>query len=102
MKDYVKDKMDSNYFLWRVDVSILIFQGLVIGFKESSCKIKFDENELKAKIEHWINKTVGSQKFTVTLFLVKLGALRQIRNISWIKSRSILWNILKRLLGSSY
>ena len=123
MKDYVNDNIEGTYFLWTVDVSILIFQGLVNGFKESGYEIKIDVNELKSNIEYWVNKTVGSQKFTVTLFLAKLGAItigvtgylltlcindnakahhqetRQIRNISWLKSKSTLWIILKHLLG---
>jgi len=124
MKDYVSENVDGAYFLWTVDVSILIFQGLVNGFKESGYKIEIDVDELKNNIEYWVNKTVGSQKFTVTQFLAKLGAItigvtgyllslciiddnakahnvedRQTRNISWLKSKSTLWIILKHLLG---
>ena len=126
MKDYVKDNMDNNYFLWRVDITILIVQGLVKGFKDSGYKLEVDENELRANIEYWVNRTCGSQKFTITIFLAKLSAItigitgylltlcidndadnshtktRQIRNISWIKSKSILWVILKHLLGLFY
>ena len=126
MKDYVKDNVNGSYFLWRVDISIIIVQGLVKGFKESGYKLEVDENELRDNIGHWINKTVGMQKFTVTLFLAKLSAItigvtgylltlciendednshvktRQIRNISWIKSKSTLWVILKHLLGLLY
>jgi len=126
MKDYVKDKVNGSYFLWRVDITIIIFQGLVKGFKESGYKIEVDENELRANIEYWVNKTVGLQKFTVTLLLAKLSAItigvtgylltlcidkdvrssqvitRKIRNISWIQSESVLWNILKHLLGLFY
>lgn len=123
MKDYVSENVEGTYFLWRVDVSILIFQGLVDGFKESGYKIDIDVDELKATIEYWVNITVGSQKFAVTTFLAELGAItigvtkylltlciegnvnahhsetRQIRNISWLKSKSTLWIILKHLLG---
>jgi hypothetical protein len=123
MKDYVSDNVEGTYFLWTVDVSILIFQGLVDGFKESGYTIVIDVNELKDHIEYWVNRTVGQQKFTVTQFLAKLGAItigvtrylltlcigdnakshhsedRQIRNISWLKSESTLWIILKHLLG---
>ena len=123
MKDYVSENVNGTYFLWTVDVSILIVQGLVNGFKESGYKIEIDVDELKNNIEYWVNKTVGSQKFTVTQFLAKLGAItigvtgyllklcidddpkahhvedRQIRNISWLRSKSSLWIILKHLLG---
>jgi len=126
MKDYVKDKVNGSYFLWRVDISILIVQGLVKGFKDSGYKLEVNVNELRANIEYWVNRTCGSQKFTITIFLAKLSAItigvtgylltlcidndednshtktRQIRNISWIKSKSILWVILKHLLGLSY
>lgn len=123
MKNYVKERVNDTYFLWTVDVSILIFDGLVKGFKESGYTPEINVNALKANIEYWVNKTVGPQKFTVTLFLAKLGAItigvtgylltlctdgnarntqtktKQIRDISWINSRSILWIILKHLLG---
>lgn len=75
MKVYVKDNINGTYSLWSVDVAILIFEGLIRGFEESDFEIKIDENELKASIEYWVNKTVGPQKFTVTLFLAKLGAI---------------------------
>lgn len=123
MIDHVSENVEGTYFLWTVDVSILIFQGLVKGFEESGYKLEIDADELKANIEYWVNKTVGSQKFTVTKFLAELGAItigvtgylltlcidnnakehheetRQIRNISWLKSKSTLWIILKHLLG---
>jgi len=123
MKDYVKDKINNTYFLWSMDATIIIVQGLVDGFKESGYKIEIDVNELKDNIQYWVNKTVGPQKFSVTLFLAKLGAItigvtgylltlcidddsrssqsknRSIGNISWIKSRTTLWVILKHLLG---
>ena len=75
MKDYVKEKVNGSYFLWRVDVAILICDGLVKGFKESGYKLEIDEEELKEHIEYWINKTVGPQMFRATLFLAKLGAI---------------------------
>ena len=126
MVDYVNDNIDDTYFLWSVDVAILIFQGLIDGFKESRFDLLVDEDELNETIQYWIGKTVGSQKFTVTQFLAKLGAItigvssylltlciddkaknerseiRQISNISWLRSRSTLWIILKHLLGLSY
>jgi len=75
MKDYVKDNINGSYLLWRVDVAILICDGLVKGFKESGYKLEIDEKELKEHIEYWINKTVGPQMFRATLFLAKLGAI---------------------------
>jgi hypothetical protein len=75
MKEYVNENINDTYFFWTVDGSILIFQGLINGFKESGYTLEVDVNELKANIEHWVNKTVGSQKFTITLFLAKLGAI---------------------------
>ena len=75
MKDHVKENVDGIYFLWTVDVVILISEGLIEGFKESGFRIEIDEDELRANIEYWVNKTVGPQKFTVTLFFAKLGAI---------------------------
>ena len=75
MKDHVKENVDGIYFLWTVDVVILISEGLIEGFKESGFRIEIDEDELRANIEYWVNNTVGPQKFTVTLFLAKLGAI---------------------------
>lgn len=75
MKDHVKENVDGIYFLWTIDVVILISEGLIEGFKESGFSIEIDEDELRANIEYWVNKTVGPQKFTVTLFLAKLGAI---------------------------
>ena len=75
MKEHVKENMNGTYFLWTVDVVILVFEGLIKGFKESGFTIEIDEEALKANIEYWVNKTVGPQQFTVTLFLAKLGAI---------------------------
>ena len=35
MKDYVKENIKNTYFLWSVDASIVICEGLIIGFRES-------------------------------------------------------------------
>jgi hypothetical protein len=126
MKGYVKDKVKGDYFLWRVDVTILIFKGLIEGLKESGFELKIDKNALKANIEYWVNKTVGSQAFTVTLFLAKLGAITigvtsylltlcidndsrnvqvkalHIGNTPWIHSRSLFWIILQYVFGLIY
>jgi hypothetical protein len=123
MKDYVKENIKNTYFLWSVDASIIICEGLIIGFRESGYRLDVNVSQLKANIEYWVNKTVGPQKFTVTLFIAKLGAItigvtgylltlcidddvrnselrsRGISSISWIKSRSTLWVILRHLLG---
>lgn len=123
MKIYVKEKIDDTYPLWSVDVTILILEGLVNGFIESGFLMEIDVNELQSNIEYWVNEIVGSQKYNATLFLARLGAItigvtvylltlcteedprntnvknRIISNVSWIRSRSILWIILKHLLG---
>lgn len=75
MKNHVKENVDGTYFLWTVDVVILISEGLIEGFKESGFSIEIDQDDLRANIEYWVNKIVGPQKFTVTLFLAKLGAI---------------------------
>lgn len=123
MKDYVKEKIDDTYPLWSFDVTILILEGLVHGFIESGFLMEIDVNELQSNIEYWVNEIVGTQKYNATLFLARLGAItigvttylltlcieedvrntnvknRSISNISWIRSRSVLWIILKHLLG---
>jgi hypothetical protein len=75
MKVYVKENINNTYFLWSIDVVILIFEGLIKGIEESDFDLEIDENELKASIDYWVNITFGLQKFTVTLFLAKLGAI---------------------------
>ena len=75
MKDYVKEKVNGTYLLWRMDIALFIFEGLIEGLKESGFNIEIDEDALRGSIEYWVNKIVGPQKFTVTLFLAKLGAI---------------------------
>ena len=122
MKDYVKENVDDIYFLWQVDAVLFIFEGLIMGFKESCFNIEIDEDALRANIEYWVNKTVGPQKFTVTLFLVKLGAIaigvtdylislcnddeqvlpdtiQHSRTVSWVMLRFYKWIRVLRLLG---
>jgi len=78
MKDYVKDKLkdvNETYFLWTLDVVILISQGIHIGLQNSGFEIEVDKEDLNDNIVYWVNKTVGPQMFNVTLFLAKLGAI---------------------------
>jgi hypothetical protein len=123
MKEYVKEEIDDTYPLWSFDVTILVLEGLVQGFIESGFLMEIDVNELQSNIEYWVNEIVGSQKYNATLFLARLGAItigvttylltlcteddarntnvknRIISNISWIRSRLVLWIILKHFLG---
>jgi hypothetical protein len=78
MKVYVKNKLkdvNETYFLWTLDVVLLISQGIHIGLQKSGFKIEVDKEELNDNIVYWVNKTVGPQMFNVTMFLAKLGAI---------------------------
>jgi len=78
MKDYVKEKLkdvNETYFLWTLDVVILMSEGIHIGLQKSGFKFEVDKDELNENIEYWVNKTVGPQMFNVTIFLAKLGAI---------------------------
>ena len=126
MKGYVKEKLkdvNDTYFLWRLDVIILISQGIHIGLKKSGFKIEIDEDELKTNVEYWVNKTVGPQMFNVTIILAKLGAIsigvadylltlcngdvaknsqaspKQIWSISRVMSRFFRWISISRLFA---
>ena len=75
MIKHVKDNLDGIYFLWSVDATILIFQGLIIGLSKSGFKPTLDEDELKANINYWVKKLVGPQLFTSTKLLANIGAI---------------------------
>jgi hypothetical protein len=78
MKYYVKDKLkdvNETYFLWTLDVVILISEGIHLGLQQSGFKIEVDKEDLNDNIVYWVNKTVGPQMFNVTLFLAKIGAI---------------------------
>jgi hypothetical protein len=75
MVDHVKANINETYFLWTVDATILIFQGLVLGYKESGFTIEINEVALKAKIYYWVVKIVGPQLFNITKFLAGLSAI---------------------------
>jgi len=77
MKDHVKNALKDKgaYFLWTADATILIFQGLILGIKDSGFKIKIDYNELNNTINFWVSKLWGPQIFFITRFMAKLGAV---------------------------
>lgn len=78
MKNHVKTALKGKgwYFMKSVDASILIFQGIVLGFKDSGFKPTINYKELNDTISYWVNKLCGPQQiFTVTKFLAKLGAI---------------------------
>jgi hypothetical protein len=78
MKDYVKEKLkdvNETYFLWTLDMALLMSKGILIGFQKSGFEIKVDTEELNENIVYWVNKTVGPQMFNVTILLAKLGAI---------------------------
>ena len=122
MKDYVKEKVNGTYLLWRMDIALFIFEGIIEGLKESGFNIEIDEDALRASIEYWVNKTVGPQKFTVRLFLAKLGGIaigvtdylislcnddeqvppdtiQHSRTVSWVLLRFYKWIRVLHLLG---
>ena len=77
--DYMIDHVQTNtkgiYFLHTVDVSILIFQGLMQGFRASGYQMEVDEEELKSVIDYWVDTLVEHQIFTITKFLATFGSI---------------------------
>jgi hypothetical protein len=75
MVNHVKSNLNGVYFLWSVDATILIFQGLILGLQQSGFKPEINEMELKATVHYWVKKLVGPQIFTTTKLLAKIGAV---------------------------
>lgn len=79
MKDHVKATMKDKgvYFLWTVDVSIVIFEGLILGLEDSGFKIVIDYEDLFQYINNSVNKLVNPTNylFPVTKCLATLIAI---------------------------
>lgn len=79
MKDHVKATMKDKdvYFLWTVDVSIVIFEGLILGLEDSGFKIVINYEDLFQYINNSVNKLVNPTNylFPVTKCLAILIAI---------------------------
>jgi hypothetical protein len=75
MMKHVNDSVDGIYFLWTVDATLYIFEGIILGIKDSGFELDVDEDELKDYIGKTIDRLIGEQHFSVTKFLAVLGAI---------------------------
>ena len=75
MIDHVKENVKGIYFLQTVDVSLLIFHGLIEGFIKSGYQMDIDPDDLETVIDYWVDKLTGPQIFTVTKFLAVFGSI---------------------------
>ena len=77
MVDHVKTSLQGKgvYFLKTADATILIFEGLFLGIKDSGFRVKIDYNDLNDTIDFWVTKLVGPQLFFITRFMARLGAI---------------------------
>ena len=77
MVDHVKTSLQGKgkYFLKSADATILIFEGLFLGIKDSGFRVKIDYNDLNNTIDFWVTKLVGPQLFFITRFMARLGAI---------------------------
>lgn len=77
MKNHVKTELKGKgvYFLKTADATILVFEGLVLGFIDSGFKIKIDYKELGSVVDLWVTKLWGPQMYFITRFMAKLGAI---------------------------
>jgi hypothetical protein len=93
MIQYVKTTLKGKgiYFLWAADAAIVIFEGLILGIKESGFKPTIDFDKLRASINLWVSKLVGPQMFFITRFMARLGAI----------SIGIFWYLLSICIDTS-
>ena len=75
MIQHVRENLSGIYFLWTVDATLLIVEGLLIGFSKSGFSITINKVELQANVYYWVNKLVGPQLFTTTKLLANIGAI---------------------------
>jgi hypothetical protein len=77
MVGHVKTSLQGKgkYFLKSADATILIFEGLFLGIKDSGFRIKIDYNDLNNTVDFWVTKLVGPQLFFITRFMARLGAI---------------------------
>jgi len=77
MVDHINKSLNGNgwYLMWPVDASILIFEGIVLGFEDSGFKMEVDYDDLNDFINKTVEKYVGPQLFPVTKLLATLAAI---------------------------
>jgi hypothetical protein len=79
MKDHVRTVLKGRgvYFLWTVDASILIFEGIILGLQDSGFKFEIDYVDLFQYINNSVNKLVdpANYLFPVTKYLAILFAI---------------------------